>query len=73
MYENEELRACKKVDSKVEKFTNTIYGELMNFNLDEQNGILKVLHQRTTDGRKNNLSELLERAQILELSLKELN
>ncbi len=71
MYENES-KACKQVQTKAGEFANSFYNELMNFNLEEQNQILRELQIRTKEERMSKLSELNKEAKYIENSLNDL-
>lgn len=72
MYENE-LKACTPVQTRIGEFTNQFYGELMTFNLEEQNQILREMYGRTKEERMIKLSELKKEAEHLDYSLNDLD
>lgn len=73
MYENEKLKADSLAQDPREEFVEQVYNALSNFNLEEQNQVLRYLHERTREERMQKISELKKQTEYFEVSLKELN
>ena len=73
MYENEKVKAASQSEDPKEEFAESLYNALAKFNLEEQNEILRYLHERTREERMQKISELKKQTEYFEVSLKELN
>jgi len=72
MYEKQG-EAYPQVQTEQEQLMDELYEKIMNFNLAQQNQILRILYERTREERECRLSELKKEAEELDASLKDLS